>query len=297
MPVMAATLILLYFGYRCIHDNITTMMEQIRHQLRGKLHVDTEFGTFLGDTRIRLLEAIATHGSITRAAKAVPLSYKAAWDAIDAMNNLAEHPLVVRSTGGRHGGGTAITDYGRKVVALYRALEAEYQATLDRMTSAMGDEQTGDFKQFRQLLRRLSMKTSARNQFAGTIIGLREGDVDFEVRLRLDAENELVAVITHESAESLGLQIGMEINALVKSSSVLLLTDPGVRTSARNQLWGEVARISDGSVNAEITLVLPGGKTICAVITHDSMVNLGLAVGQHACAVFKASTVILCLYA
>jgi len=94
-----------------------------------------------------------------------------------------------------------------------------------------------------------------------------------------------------------GVQIGMEINALVKSSSVLLLTDSSVRTSARNQLWGEVTRISEGSVNAEITLVLHSGKTICAVITHDSVANLGLAVGQRACAVFKASTVILCLYA
>jgi molybdate transport system regulatory protein len=50
-------------------------------RLRGKLEVDTELGTFLGDTRIRLLEAIAKHGSISQAAKAVPLSYKAAWDA------------------------------------------------------------------------------------------------------------------------------------------------------------------------------------------------------------------------
>ena len=272
-------------------------MEQTPHRLRGKLQVDTEFGTFLGDTRIRLLEAIDLCGSISQAAKAVPLSYKAAWDAIDAMNNLAEHALVIRSTGGKNGGGTAITDYGRKVVALYRALEAEYQAALERMAATMGDEQAGDFKQFRQLLKRMSMKTSARNQFAGTIIGLHEGDVDFEVRLRLDAENELVAVITRESAENLDLRIGMEINALVKSSSVLLLTDANVRTSARNQLWGEVTRIADGSVNAEITLAMASGKTVCAVVTHDSVANLGLAVGARACAVFKASTVILCLYA
>jgi len=213
-------------------------MEPIQHQLRGKLQVDTEFGTFLGDTRIRLLEAIEIHGSISQAAKAVPLSYKAAWDAIDAMNNLADHPLVVRSTGGRHGGGTLLTDYGRKVVALYRALEAEYQAALDRMTATMNSDESGDFQQFRQLLKRMSMKTSARNQFAGTVIGLREGDVDFEVRLRLDAENELVAIITRESAETLNLRMGMELTALVKSSSVLLLTDAKVRTTARNHLWG-----------------------------------------------------------
>ena len=97
-------------------------MEHIPHRLRGTLSVDTEFGSFLGDTRIRLLEAIDKHGSITQAAKAVPLSYKAAWDAIDAMNNLADQPLVLRSTGGRNGGGTQLTEHGRKTIALYRAL-------------------------------------------------------------------------------------------------------------------------------------------------------------------------------
>lgn len=270
-------------------------MNTLRPRLRGKLEVDTELGTFLGDTRIRLLEAVDKHGSITQAAKAVPLSYKAAWDAIDAMNNLADQPLVIRSAGGRHGGGTALTEHGRKVVALYRALEAEYQSALDRLAASMNDE-GGDFKQFRQLLKRMSMKTSARNQFAGTVVGLREGDVDFEVRLKLDADNELVAIITRESAENLGLHIGSEVSALVKSSSVLLLTDANVRTTARNHLWGEITRIHDGPVNAEVTLVMPGGKTVCAVVTHDSVDKLGLAVGERACAVFKASAVILCLY-
>ena len=272
-------------------------MDQIQHRLRSKLEVDTEFGTFLGDTRIRLLEAIAQQGSISQAAKAVPLSYKAAWDAVDAMNNLADQPLVVRSTGGKHGGGTRLTDYGLKVIALYRALEAEYQSALDRLTASMNNDQTSDFKQFRQLLKRMSMKTSARNQFAGTVCGLREGDVDFEVRLKLDSDNELVAIITRESAETLNLQIGMEISALVKSSSVLLLTDRNVRTTARNHLWGEVTRIFDGPVNSEVTLTMPGGKSVCAVVTHDSVEKLGLAVGEQACAVFKASAVILCLYA
>ena len=111
-------------------------MEHIPHRLRGTLSVDTEFGSFLGDTRIRLLEAIDKHGSITQAAKAVPLSYKAAWDAIDAMNNLADQPLVLRSTGGRNGGGTQLTEHGRKTIALYRALEEAYQSALDRLSAS-----------------------------------------------------------------------------------------------------------------------------------------------------------------
>ncbi|WP_374328294.1 TOBE domain-containing protein [Azonexus sp.] len=272
-------------------------MDQALPRLRSKLEFAGPLGTYLGDTRIRLLEAIDHQGSISQAAKAVPLSYKAAWDAVDAMNNLAEQPLVLRSTGGKHGGGTQLTDYGRKVIALYRALEAEYQAALDRLTASMNDGQASDFQQFSQLLKRMSMKTSARNQFAGKIVGLREGDVDFEVRLRLDDENELVAVITGESAENLGLAIGMEISALVKSSSVLLLNDPAVRTTARNHLWGEITRIHEGPVNSEVTLAMQNGKSVCAVVTHDSVDKLGLAVGGTACAVFKASSVILCKYA
>ena len=271
-------------------------IEQGAPRLRTKLEVETEFGIFLGDTRIRLLEAIALHGSITQAAKAVPLSYKAAWDAIDTMNNLSDQPLVLRAAGGRQGGGTQLTSYGKKVIDLYRALEAEYQQALDRLANSMYAGEGNDFQQFRQLLKRMSMKSSARNQFAGTLTALRSGQVDFEACLKLDDENELVAVITRESAESLELALGMEVLALVKSSSILLLTDPAIRTTARNHLWGQVTRIHDGPVNAEVTLTLVSGKTVCAVVTHDSIARLELMVGQRACAVFKASSVILCLH-
>lgn len=59
--------------------------------------------------RIALLAQIAELGSITRAAKAVGISYKGAWDAIDELNNLAERPLVERSVGGKGGGGARLT--------------------------------------------------------------------------------------------------------------------------------------------------------------------------------------------
>jgi molybdate transport system regulatory protein len=270
------------------------MVEQNLHRFKGRLEVETEVGTFLGDKRIRLLEAIDQHGSINSAAQFVPLSYKAAWDAVDAMNNLANEPLVTRAVGGRKGGGTQLTDYGRRIVALYRALEAEYQAALDRLAAGMNEGEASTLSQFRQLLRRMSMKTSARNQFVGSIVALRAGDVDYEVRLKLDDANELVAVITRDSADNLELAMGMEVYALVKSSSVLLLTDRDARTTARNHLWGEVTQIHEGPVNSEIIMVLPGGKSLCAVVTHDSVTRLNLAPGTPVCAVFKASSVILC---
>lgn len=268
-------------------------------RLYGKVELDTELGLFLGDKRIRLLEEIARCGSISQAAKKVPLSYKAAWDAVDAMNNLSDQPLVERSTGGKHGGGTTLTEHGRRMVALYRAVEQEHQRAIDSLARGLaGIEGSApdDIKYLQSLLRRMSMKTSARNQFVGTVSGLRHGEVDFEVRIRIDDDNELVAVITGESGAALGLAIGSEVHALVKSSSVLLLNDRKLRTTARNQLWGEVVKIINGPVNAQVTLALSGGRTVSAVVTHESIEALGLEVGKPACAAFKASSVILAIF-
>ncbi|HTH40976.1 MAG TPA: TOBE domain-containing protein [Rhodocyclaceae bacterium] len=268
----------------------------IQHKLVGKLTVDTEFGSFLGDTRIKLLECIDRYGSISKAAKAVPLSYKAAWDAVDAMNNLAEEALVERSVGGKHGGGTSLTDYGKRLVAMYRAMEQEYQETLNRLAQRMGEDGAGDVRQFQSMLRRMSMKTSARNQFVGTVSALREGEVSFEVGIRLDETNEIVAIITRESAETLGLTIGREVHAFVKASSVILLMEPNARTTARNHLWGEISRVHEGPVSSEVIVTLPGGRNVTAIVTHDSVGNLGLEPGKPACAVFKASNVILAVF-
>lgn len=273
-----------------------TIRRPTQRRLVGKLTVDTEFGTFLGDTRIRLLEAIAEHGSISQAAKAVPLSYKAAWDAVDAMNNLAETPLVERSVGGKHGGGTSLTEYGRRVIAMYRAVEQEYQEALDRLSSRLGDADRTSVRQFQSLLRRMSMRSSARNQFVGTVKALREGEVSFEVGIRLDDKTELVAVITRASAENLKLAIGSEVHAMVKAPSVLLITDPDARTTADNHLWGTVSAIHEGPVSSEVTITLPSGRNVTSVVTHDSIGHLGLAPGVPACAAFQATSVILAVF-
>ena len=264
-------------------------------RLTGRLELSTDLGAFLGDTRVRLLEAIAEHGSISQAAKHVPLSYKAAWDAVDAMNNLADHPLVQRTTGGRAGGGTLLTEHGRRMVAMSRAVESDHQQALDRLAGQLTDAPVGDLPSFQRLLRRLSVRTSARNQFAGTVCELRGGPVDVEVLVRLDDQLQLAASITRTSAETLGLATGSQVLLLVKSSSMLLLTDEALRISARNRLWGTVSRIVTGPVNAEVTLDLGAGRSATAVITRGSVDSLGLAEGVRACAAFKASSVILAM--
>jgi len=263
-------------------------------KLMGKLLIETALGTFLGDRRIRLLEAIDKLGSISQAAKAVPISYKAAWDAVDDMNNVAPEPLVLRATGGRHGGGTELTAYGRRLIAFYRALEKESQVALEKLTSNLAQSGVLDVADFRQVLRRMSMKTSARNQFAGPIVAIKEGVVDTEVSIQLNPELVLTAIVTRESAENLGLAQGRDVLAFVKASSIILVVEEEGRISARNRFQGRIANIHVGPVNSEVTLDLPGNRhVITALITDGSVKRLGLVVGQTVTAAFKASSVFL----
>src|SRR5690554_5077736 len=131
-------------------------------RLHGSLWLSVDGEKFGGEQRIALLGQIAESGSITRAAKAIGLSYKAAWDAIDSMNNLAGEPLVERLAGGKGGGGTRLTRRGEQLVENFRLIEREhlrFVEQLSRQATGIADDYL--------LIRRMAMKTSARNQFHG----------------------------------------------------------------------------------------------------------------------------------
>ncbi|WP_174296685.1 winged helix-turn-helix domain-containing protein, partial [Sphingomonas bacterium] len=71
----------------------------------------------VGAERIALLRAVRDTGSISGAARACALSYKAAWDAVQVLNNLFDRPLVLAAPGGRDGGVTSVTAAGEAVIA------------------------------------------------------------------------------------------------------------------------------------------------------------------------------------
>ena len=138
------------------------------------------------------------------------------------------------------------------------------------------------------------MKTSARNQFAGPISAIKEGVVDTEVTLQIGPKLAVTAIVTRESADNMGLALGRDVLAFVKASSILLMTGDDGQISARNRFTGTVASISEGPVNSEVTLALPGGQhVLTAVVTEQSVQRLRLSLGQPVTAVFKASSVFL----
>jgi molybdate transport system regulatory protein len=141
-------------------------------------------------------------------------------------------------------------------------------------------------------MRRL-MKTSARNQFHGTVQAVRKGAINADVILDLGDGVQLCANITNEAVAELGLQPGRAAVALIKSSMVLLSPDQDIRISARNRLDGTVSAIIRGAVNCEVKLRLGAERVLTAIITEEALKELDLAVGRPCTALIKASHVLI----
>jgi molybdate transport system regulatory protein len=236
-----------------------------------------------------LLQGIADTGAISQAARVAGYSYKGAWLVLETASNLAHGPLIETTTGGRRGGGTRLTAAAHALLACWQHLQQAHQTFLSEQDDWLMQQPA-----LAGTLRRMAMKTSARNQFAGTVSALEMGPVSAEATLALPGGQEITATMTAGAARGLKLKQGTEAIALIKSSAVVLVTDfAGYRLSARNQLAGTISRVEKGAVSSLIGLTLPGGAVVTASVTNDAVLALALKVGQPATAVFKAYAVML----
>lgn len=258
-------------------------------ELKGMLSLHAGKRTLGGLERIELLEKIGETGSITSAARAVGMSYKGAWDAIDAMNNLSDEPLVLRAVGGKRGGGTTLTPRAQRLIDVFKSVSHEHQRFMQQL-GPISDASVQDI----QLMRRFMITTSARNQLSGKVVAVEKGAVNDAIALEIQGGQRIVATVTSESARLMGLVPGREAMALIKASSVLIgLPSESMQLSARNQLAGHISQITLGAVNAEVTIQLAGGGVMVAIVTNGSVKSLGLADGVAVIAIVKASSIIL----
>jgi molybdate transport system regulatory protein len=136
------------------------------------------------------------------------------------------------------------------------------------------------------------MAISARNLFKGKVTALKEGPIHAEVEITTTGGDKIVATLTEASVTSLGLTIGKEAVAVVKAPWVTLLAGtPEYRFSARNQLKGTVSALLKGGVNCQVSVALPGGSSVSAMVTNAAVAELGLADGVAVTVLFKASHV------
>lgn len=252
-----------------------------------KVWVDVDNKPYLGERRIELLKAIERHGSINAAARAVNLSYKSAWESIDAMNNLSPKPLVLRTVGGKGGGGTLLTEEALRVIKAFDAYRKQFDRLL--LLLSIGD----DLFSALSAAQRITMNTSARNQLYGTISEIKSGAVNSRVVLTLRNSARIAAIITNDSVEEMKLKVGDDAYALIKASWIILSREKPGKISAGNALEGNVIEVINGMVNAEVKLSIAGGNVITAIVTTDARKELDIKVGDKSWALFNASNVII----
>ncbi len=84
----------------------------------------------MGPGKAELIECIARSGSISAAARTMGMSYRRAWQLVEALNAAYREPVVITAVGGQRGGGASVTRYGRRLAALFRAMEDKASAAI-----------------------------------------------------------------------------------------------------------------------------------------------------------------------
>ena len=265
------------------------MKQETKQLLESDNIIHEIMGWSVGKPTILLLQALERTGSINSAAQALDMQYKCAWQKLNQINNQLPYPLIVKKTGGSGGGGSVLTEEGKKLLGRLNMLQKEFtsfvQFFADNPQEALDTLKT---------LRRIEMNLSARNVWFGQIVSIEQGAVNSVINMQLKGGDMISSVITDNSKKRLGLEQGKEAMAIVKASSVLLSSaiDPE-KISARNILTGTISNITSGAVNDEVTIDLPGGSTVTAIITSASVKRLGLMTGHEISAIIKASDVLL----
>jgi molybdate transport system regulatory protein len=242
-------------------------------------------GHGLSDKRIDILRGIGRSGSISQAAREAGVSYKAAWQAIDTLTNLAGVPLVHRAVGGTGGGGATLSAHGIELLELARELDAAKALIRQRWLAASGASAEAGATPF-------ALRTSMRNQLLATVLGVDTVGPLSRVQLRIGEGAVLGARLTRESVELLGLRSGLRVIALCKATSVRVTRMASARVAAGmpvNQLGGKVAGLQRGPQGDEVTLELPTGGRIVGFADASS----GLRARQQVVAEVDESAVVV----
>ncbi len=276
----------------------------------ASLSLSDALGHALSDKRIDILRQIGEGGSISQAARAVGVSYKAAWQAVDTLTNLAGTPLVQRAVGGAGGGGAVLTDAGQQLLAAADAMAQARGAVLSRWQA---DPHAGP------AVARLAVRTSMRNQWPCVVQGVQVHGQIVLVHLGLalavaggvaserpesdrgDGAEFLAARITRESAELLGLQPGLAVQALCKATAVRVeRAAPGTSMpqapASTYRLPAKAVRVVRGALGDEVAAELMLGARATGVqMVGFAAPGSGLRVGSRVVLVVEDTAVVLAL--
>lgn len=240
-------------------------------KLDGRFWLTKDGENFLGSGRIELLKQIELTGSMNAAAKEMKMSYKAAWERVNSMNELADKPLIERKTGGKGGGGTKLTPYAYELIATYEKLH-----NLHRQFIARFSEASDSPEHLAKILNRLFLTTSARNQILCKIRHISYDNIYAKITLQLNDKQKIISIITAKSMNNLNLNVGDDVYAIIKSSDVKVVRELPVDTDLSNVLKTELRNIESNEFKSELTLQIDEKKNLVAMLSHDESASMKL---------------------
>ena len=247
-------------------------------EIDGRFWLNKDNQNFLGNGRIELLEQIEKTGSISASAKAMKMSYKAAWERINQMNELAEYPIIKKIIGGKGGGGTILTAHAHELIKTFKSFEKLHRQFIERFAEA-GD----DPEHLARILGRTFLTTSARNQLPCKILQIKEHGINGSIELQLLGKEKFWADITMKSIHNMGLSNECNAYAIIKSSDVMICNTPPKENSKINIFKGTIQTIESINDNTEVTFILNGGEKLTGVITLQESNSLKKESIAYAC--------------
>ncbi len=160
----------------------------------------------LDEVDAALLRGISEGSSLTAAAKSVGVSYRNAWDRINAMERDLGSRIVEMKVGGKEGGGAKLTQQGIELLREFRRVRKYLHDALED----------------REFWEHISYELSARNRFKAKIIEVQKGTVTSQVRMRMLSANTITSIISNQAVEELGMKEGDEVEAVIKSTDVII---------------------------------------------------------------------------
>jgi molybdate transport system regulatory protein len=160
----------------------------------------------LDQTDAFLLRRVGETHSLTLAAKEVGISYRNAWDRVKVMEEKLRRRLVETKVGGKTGGGATLTEDGIRLLR-------EFRKTRKLLFDVLDDKEAWED---------VGYKLSARNRLRAKVVEVRTGAVTSQIKMRLVSTNTLTSIITNDAVEDLSLEEGDEVEAIVKSTDVLV---------------------------------------------------------------------------
>jgi molybdate transport system regulatory protein len=183
------------------------MLSNKKHKLSCKVWLEYQDKPLIGKGGAEILEAVDKENSISKAAVSLGMSYRYVWNYLHDIQQTLDQPIVETYKGGKTGGGGAkLTDLARNLLAEYKQAESYF----GRVLANPGG------------LEVKALKLSARNRFKGKVVAVEKGVITAKVKVEVKMPVTITAVITKEAVEDLDIKVGDEVEAIMKSTEVII---------------------------------------------------------------------------